>query len=68
MVAGPIPSSLFYPASGMLLALAMFGVSLTLYIVMAVVRMCIVRCVAAVRGSCGVRTYAARGYVRTTFP
>lgn len=39
MVAGAIPSSLFYPASGMPLALAMFGVSLTLYIVMAVVRM-----------------------------
>lgn len=39
VVAGAIPSSLFYPASGMPLALAMFGVSLTLYIVMAVVRM-----------------------------
>lgn len=40
-VAGPTPSSLFYPVSGMPLALAMFGVSLTLYIVMAAVRMCL---------------------------
>ena len=51
----------------------MFGVSLTLYIVMAVVRIRVLYVVrAVVRGSCGVpvRTYAARsiGYARTTFP
>lgn len=42
---GPTPSSLFYPASGMPLASAMFGVSLTSYIAMGVVRICINVCI-----------------------